>query len=389
MDNSKPCIGLEIEGFVLDQNTLQEIWSSKVQEVFLSFLDNWRQKEDTYEGEIQWVSKEIFWYLTDISLDWGYHILEISTRLPLSSLEELQEHTTLVLDLLRWVLFSHWLIYRNQWSLPSANWLYRTPLPPKNEKRKWKNSRLYNQIWRSDIQWYMTSHQVNIDIKREKLIPMLNALYLDSAKTVWRFANSPALIDGILYKEARDYYRKHMSHTPWENRLPTFPDSPYDSINDLIHRQFLSTQYFLQREGIYYIKKDRTITKHDFIINWKADFLSQEKTQHTFSLTKEDINPLLHINRDAYKVHRKLDDNRTITDFTDAYKNNTLDTFFEEHSKSVYIEIRNCSPSYIYNAMEIPTYFYWLFTNIDEFIDSKKDSDREEAKLTREKFCFG
>ena len=135
IDYSKLNIGVEIECFIVHDDSLKEISRQETQAVFKSLVDTfgWKPIKANHIDEIQGVDKTIFNYLTNIKIDLCYAIFEVTTYNPVDNLETLSKILKQTLKELREVLRQHKMFIWPFGVTPTSSGLFNLPFKHKEE----------------------------------------------------------------------------------------------------------------------------------------------------------------------------------------------------------------------------------------------------------------
>jgi len=391
IDYSKLNIGVEMECFIVHDDSLKEISREETQAVFKSLADtfNWGVIKANHIDEIQAIEKTIFNHLTSIKIDLCYAIFEITTYNPVDNLETLSKILGQTLKELREVLRQHKMFIWPFGVAPASSGLFNLPFKHKEELI---DDLIYKPLRRMEIlerYCHMTSHQINIDIPLNKLISAINALYKNLGNIINKFANSPLFINNKLYKEGRyhfwnDFVPELNSSVYMHGAKPIFPPKPFKNINDFVSRMWQGKFIFVIRNNKLYTFKDLGMSPKRFLSEKKGLGITVKSEEKTITLQKDDIDTLLHMNWLDFKPHFDLDSKYTLDEFLDFYNQGKIDDFMEKHCKHTYLEIRPCSPRLENNAMDIPTYFYNIFKNLDDYIKRAENINWKKAKKLRD-----
>ncbi len=391
LDKTQLNIGVELECFLVHTDSLKEISQKRSQIVFQTLKRNfhWQLRSAPPLGEIHSAVKEIAGYTVVIQLDVSYAIFEIITP-PVPNLDILENLIKQSLAELKAVLWQYRLMIWPFGVAPASTFLLKLPF---RHRAEIINDLIYRPLMRLESMprlCYITSHQVNIDVPLQKLIPALNALYKNLGAIINKFANSPVYASGKLYREGRYYFWNEENaslHTDQYNfgGKPIFPQTPFQSLDDFFTRVWQGQFVFLIRNGNSFIFKDKTMSTHRLLAEKAGVALDIHDNERAIELTKEDIPLLFHLNWLDFKPHFDFDESFTLSDFLSFYKTHNIDAFFEKHCTHSWIEIRPCSPHFENNAMDIPRYFYEIFQNLDAYIEKSHHIAWEDARLARDR----
>ena len=178
IDYSKINIGVELECFILKEDSFENASKEDSQKIFKTLIKKfgWEIKKN-HDDEIQAVTKKIDIYPVDIKLDLSYAIFEIAGAVPAPNLETLEKLNEAALDDLRLSLNENGLMIWAFGVAPASTGFLKTLSKTKEEI---VNDGFYSLIQKYDNMLrlcHITSHQVNIDIAFPKLLPAINAFY--------------------------------------------------------------------------------------------------------------------------------------------------------------------------------------------------------------------
>lgn len=392
IDRSKLNIGTELECFIVYSDSLQLIDRSDSQAVMKAIAERfqWEMETQPHNGEVQVLTKFVNGLPFILTYDASYALFEFASP-PVSELDVLEAMHKQVLEELRTVLREFGMMIWPFEVAPASNGLLRLPFQTRTEIVQ---NNLYNILARKDdIERLcnVASHQVSLDVPLPKLIPTINALYKNSGDIIAKFANAPVYANNMLYKAGRYYWINDCSpelKTPRYSYGAThiFPDHEFKDINDFFSWIWQAGTAFVVREGIPYMFTDSTAPRHKFLRERKAQALNLENTPVEVELQKEDIEVFFVSYWMDFKAHFDFDQSYTIEEFLQYYEDKNLDGFFEKYCKHTWLEIRACAPHFENNAMDIPRYFYAIFSNLDQYyIDESRKISWEEALEKRKK----
>lgn len=392
IDYSKTNIGVELECFIIDIDTLENISLPETQKIFATLEQKygWVPKKAPTNEEIHSVSKVMGNYPMVIKLDVTYSIFEIMTLYPVPSLEILEDlHKKTFFDL-RWALKENNLMIWPFGVAPASTFLLKLPRKTKVEIINDMFYRLMTKFDDVDRFAHMTSHQMNIDVPFKKMLPFINALYKNLGKIIEKFANSSVYANGILYKEGRYYW--------WNDSNPNlqtedyiygqthiFPPEEFRSWNHFFDWNFKGWPFVIRNGWPYCATPDFFVSTHKFIKEGKMKVLDENGKKVEVNFEKGDIEDLLKMSWIDFRPHFDFDQSYTLEEFLEYYNRKDLDGFFQKYCKHSWLEIRPCSPHFEENAMVIPRYFYDIVKNIDQYIKDSKKISWEEARISRDK----
>ncbi len=236
----------------------------------------------------------------------------------------------------------------------------------------------------------IASHQISIDVPLQKMLPAINALYRNLGNIIEKFANSPLHVNDTYYKEGRYYFWNESSDWVKDDAryghgaAPRFPKTPCTNWQEYYAWAWQGTYLFVMRDGEPHTFKDLTMSAERFLRDKKAAVLSPRGEEKEVALEHDDIEIFFKISWPDFKPHFDLTD-YMLDEFLAFWENKNMDGFFEKFCAHAYIEIRPCSPHFENSAMDIPKYFYDIFSNLDEYIKKSESIDWESARAARDK----
>ena len=391
IDYSKINIGVELECFILKEDSFENASKEDSQKIFKTLIKKfgWEIKKN-HDDEIQAVTKKIDIYPVDIKLDLSYAIFEIAGAVPAPNLETLEKLNEAALDDLRLSLNENGLMIWPFGVAPASTGFLKTLSKTKEEI---VNDGFYSLIQKYDNMLrlcHITSHQVNIDIAFPKLLPAINAFYKNLGNIIEKFATCAVYADNMLYKEGRYYWWLDAGSRLKKWRIPTFPEKEFQTWNDF-YTWIFNGSGILIRNNIPYGFKNGTAYDnghtniHDLLKERKIAGIDPDGNDIELKLQKEDIDLLIHMNWLDFKPHFDLDLSYTLEEFLNYYDKKDMDGFLEKYCQHCWLEIRPCSPHLEENAMVLPRYFYDIVMNLDRYIEGAKKISWEEARIARDR----
>lgn len=390
IDRSKLNIGVELECMIVHANTLEDISPVEAQKVFADLEQDhaWLHRLSPVKQEISGVRKRIEGIPVEIKMDMSYAIFEVTTIEPVPSLELLEKIHVSALGELREVLRENGLMIWPLGVAPASNGLLRLPFKTKTNVIDDPYYSIILRVEDMDRFFHITSHQMSLDIPIDKVIPMVNALFKNLGSMIKRFANSPVYANGMLYKEGRYYWwlesNSHEGKPIYTARRHDFPQKEFTNYDDFFAWTF-SGYGFVIRNGWTYTFKDTATTIAQFLKEKKAIALDPDGKEVKVTLQKEDIPIFMRSFWIDFKPHFELDDTFTLDEFLTAYEGGTLTDFMLKHLEHAYIECRPCAPHFENNAMDIPRYFYDIFSRYDTYIKESEKIRWEQAREERDR----
>jgi hypothetical protein len=393
IDYTKTNIGLEIECLIVSVDELETAGVSESQKVFSTLINKygWKTRKASPKKEIHSVDKEIEGRTVKIMLDVTYSIFEITTLEPVENLETLEKIQKEYLLELREVLKENNLMIWPFGVAPASTFLLKTTKPTKENILDDDFYKPVNKIDYLARLCHITSHQVNIDIPLEKMLPAINAFYKNLGTIIEKFANSAVYTNGMLYKEGRYYWWLDSFPNLRRWRIPTFPEKEFSSWSEFYGWIFEGLGMVV-RNNMPMAFKGGSVYEKGELANIKKILkeknftgIDPEGKEMPVSLEKADIEFLLKQSWIDFKPHFDFDQSYTLEEFLKYYEENNLDGFFQKYCKHCWLEIRPCSPHFEENAMVIPRYFYNIVKNIDQYIAEAKKISWEDARISRDK----
>ncbi len=391
IDYSKLNIGTELECYLVHADSFQEITRAETQLLFdeLAVL-GWKPVKRAVGAEIHAATKILAGFETEIKVDLCYAIFEIASRLPVASLATLEKIHAQSLFELRHVLAKHNMLIWPFGVAPASSNLFRLPFTSREELI---DDAFYKPLRRIETQerlCHITSHQVNIDVPVPKVMATVNALYKNLGNIINRFANSPLFVNSKFYKEGRFYFWNDclpILNTPRHRfgAKPVFPPREFKNLHDFYSWNWQGEFLFVIRDGLLHTFKDVTTTPAQFFAARRGIVVTPDGDEKEVTLNKDDIELLFEMNWLDFKPHFDFDDAFTVDEFLAFLNFTDIDGFIAKHVTHAYLEIRPCSPHLENNAMDIPRYFYNIFSNLDAYIARAAQIDWEEARAARDR----
>lgn len=393
IDRSRLNVGTEIECIIVDPQSLMLITPEVSQRLFVAHAERngWNIFCAPHNNEAQEAVKEIHGKPYIMGYDASYALFEFASP-PVGSLQELEELQAIVLSEFLETLKDEQLLLWPFEVAPRSTGLFnhlggeeRTDLVQDN---------LSNILTRAELMdrfCYIASEQVSLDVPIEKMIPMVNALFKNVGTYISRFSTAPVFANGKKWNAGRYYWLNDCSPELYSDRYmygvkAVYPPHEFINFTDYYFWLWNSTNTFVIRNGSpwVFVHGENEVSLHDFLRTGKAKAWNLEKEVVDVQLEKQDIEFLFLANWMDFKPHYDFDQSYTVEEFLEYYQQKNLEGFFQKYCQHAWIEVRPCAAHYENNAMDVPRYFYEIFSDIDAFLKKSQSISWEEGRRARD-----
>lgn len=405
-DSSKLNVGVELEFYLVYIHNLLTVSAQDMQKIFEFFVDDFGWEPKYYESEevkkvnnskkeIIRVSKKIEGELFYCEPEIVVSMLEARTFSPVSDLVKLERIHKEFLENLNFALRKIGAMIWPFAVAPAFSGLYKIP-KISSEYSKIPTYQVIGNIEDKERYAHIASNQVNIDCPFEKIIPAINALYKNLGKFVRKWANGPAFFDGKLYRRGRDYWLLDFPANPaaMYGLRPSFPDQEFGSLQDYFERIFEVCILMVERDGESHSFVDTSMTPNRFFELGEAMAVDRFGKEQMVKFLPKDLGMILACNWLDFKPHFDLKEEFLeigevgVKEFLAAYRSKNLDYFLKKNSKNWWLEIRCCDAQFANSCMDIPRYFYEIFSDLDRFIEESSGISWEDFRKDWEESLF-
>ena len=377
-------IGMEWELYGVYKNSLDPVCCADMTQVYtyLSEALGWTIKGKRKEG-MYWVQKEMEGVVMDLQDEVVRNMMELGTLTPVGDLNLLRKLFRLSLGDINEALETVGAVLWDQATSPQGDGFH----PELTKKADFSLVRHYASVSRiEDLDRYThtCAAQPNIDCPFEYLVPMLNALYVNTPSYWAQFANGTCRQNGKEYICGRAYWLVESSDKYGKHGFgirPAFPDKPFENLQDFYHRMWQNIYPLLRRNGEILTPVDIGLSVHDYLLSPEGvEFIDRFGNISTPTLEVGDIVLQVSCGWIDVKPHIDLRDGYTLDEFLTSYREGELDAFFKKYQEWSWIEVRCCDMDYAEDGMKAGDFFYEVFKNHERFICESQSLDWNKSK---------